>query len=212
MDSNTGGKKGKWITGVKSHFLDELIKDCIYYGLGDDESLRYIEIRFKESITKTLLWTRKARIRSEESGTLWLSYFTRVGFLLQHKKLLELTERLIDTSMNQLFHESEKPYVIMDRDPNEDGSYELKDDMKILKLRSDVRESIKLYRELMLDSPVVAQVKKEIESNGKLRVKLLTEYGIDTDDDGNIIEDRNKFVPSPLGNKADQERDPEAVF
>jgi hypothetical protein len=162
--------KREQITGAKSDFLNELIKDCVYYGLGDDDSLRYIEMRFKQSITKSILWCRKARIRSDESGNLWLSYFTRIGFLLEHKKLLELTERLIDTSMHELFREFEKPYEFKERDPDHVGSHELKNDLKIMKLKSDIRESIKLYRELMSDSPIAAQVKKEIEANGNLRI------------------------------------------
>lgn len=208
------GKKGKWITGAKSHFLNELIKDCIYYRLGDEESLRYIEIRFKQPISKTILWTRKAKLRSDRSGNMWLTYFTRIGFLLEHRKLLELTERLIDSSMNELFHESQKPYEIEYRNTDRVGSNELKDDNKLLKLKNDIRESIKLHRELMHDSPIVAQVKNEIESNTKLRIKLLTEYGIETDNQGNIIEKKNKLNSSFMAGStlADRKENPEAIF
>ena len=54
------------ITKTESKFLTELVKDCITYRLTENESLEYIEKRFKR-ISLSSYTLRKANVLSDES-------------------------------------------------------------------------------------------------------------------------------------------------
>lgn len=206
------------IVGRESDFLNEIVKDCIYYNLDDDESIRYIEIRFKRKITLNILWNRRAKLRSEESGRLWLNYFTREGFVLEHQGMLDKVKRLIDDAMNEYFHEKIKPYEpIVDKETGNmthTRPHELRDDFKIRQLKKDIRESIALLKELMMDSPIISEVKVRIEAEINAKIQLASRYGIILDEDGNILEKGNQRNTEQVqGNRQkDPSDDPERIF
>jgi hypothetical protein len=219
-------EKKKWITGTKSDFLNEMIKDCIYYGLSDNESLDYVQRRFGESISKSILWARKAKLRSEESGRIWLSWFSREGFVIEQMALIEKCMRILNNSMKMLFVENQKPYVRYKKRMNlqiqsiEDTDeilpslpHQVKNDFKILRLQKDIRESLVLYRDLMLDTPVIAEVKAAFKRELDLKIKLLNEWGIMVTDEGELIQERGLSRIRQIHNNQDSnKKDPQAVF
>lgn len=200
------------ITGVESDFLNELIKDCIYYGLKASQCHQYIMMRFGKDISNNVLRTRKWRLSHDDNAQIWLSHFTRVGFVMKHKKLIELTERLVDTISHDIFFESMKPYAPTEARPNMQP-HELRNDFKLLRMRSDMRESIKLMKDIMVESPMVSEIMGHIDAEFKIKVKLLEVYGIDIDQaDAHIqglqVENKGKDTQG----RTDQEDNPEAVF
>jgi hypothetical protein len=72
------------ITETETKFLNELVKDCITYGLEEKEALGYIETRFKR-VSLSSYKHRKARVLSEDASQVWLNHFTRIGFVQDHK-------------------------------------------------------------------------------------------------------------------------------
>ena len=122
------------ITDTESKFLNELIKDCLIYRLTESEALEYIKVRFRK-ISLSSYKHRKAHVLSDESTNVWLNHFTRIGFVQHHKEQIEHIQRLEEDSMRQFFIETIK------QDRNED---------RILKLKQDIRDNVKLLSELGL--------------------------------------------------------------
>jgi hypothetical protein len=67
-------------TSIESKFLDELVSDCITYGLKEKEALEYIKLKFGE-IKSRSYQQRKAKNLSEGSMRIWFDWFTRIGFV-----------------------------------------------------------------------------------------------------------------------------------
>lgn len=94
---------------------------------------------------------------SEESTQVWLNYFTRIGFVKHHKEQIEYIERLQNNSMRQFFAESIK------QNRNED---------KILKIKQDIRDNVKLLSELGLGTPIISAIKAKLEENNVKAVQV----------------------------------------
>ena len=122
------------ITETENKFLNSLVVDSIIYRLSTEESLSYIQTRFKK-ISEASYEKRKAAVLSDESTQVWLNHFTRIGFVQRHKEQMEHIQRVEEDSMLQFFVETIKG------NRNED---------RILKLKQDVRDNVKLLSELGL--------------------------------------------------------------
>ncbi len=109
---------------TESKFVNELVKDCITYGLEEQEALKYIEIRFK-SISLSSYKHRKARVLSEDASQIWLNHFTRIGFVQHHKEQIEVIQKIQDDSLRQFFIETNRT---------------TRDEFKISRLKNDMRE------------------------------------------------------------------------
>lgn len=220
-------QKSKRIVGRESDFLNELVADCMYHNLTDEQSLLYIKKRFKKEITKGILWHRREDMNKEESNIAWLSSFAKVGFVVEQRQMISKIKKLIDYSMNSLFMENLKPYVKYKKQLNmntqewEDTNellpsmpHELKNDFKILRLQNDIRDSMRLYKELLEITPLIAEQKAEIQKQLDLKLKLLQEYGITVTEDGELLQQRNQ--ESTRQSKGDIQsstvEDPRAVF
>lgn len=92
-------------SSIESKFLDELVSDCISYNLKEKEALEYIKSKFGE-IKPRSYQERKARLLSEDSTRIWFDWFTRIGFVLNHKKHTEDLQKVQDDSMHQLYIET----------------------------------------------------------------------------------------------------------
>jgi hypothetical protein len=135
------------ITETENKFLNSLVVDSIIYRLSTEESLSYIQTRFKK-ISEASYKKRKAAVLSDESTQVWLNYFTRIGFVQHHKEQMEHIQRVEEDSMLQFFVETIK------RNRNED---------RILKLKQDIRDNVKLLSELGLGTPVISAIKAKLE-------------------------------------------------
>ena len=135
------------ITETENKFLNSLVVDSIIYRLSTEESLSYIQTRFKK-ISEASYKKRKAAVLSDESTQVWLNYFTRIGFVQHHKEQMEHIQRVEEDSMLQFFVETIK------RNRNED---------RILKLKQDIRDNVKLLSELGLGTPIISAIKAKLE-------------------------------------------------
>jgi len=135
------------ITETENKFLNSLVVDSIIYRLSTEESLSYIQTRFKK-ISEASYKKRKAAVLSDESTQVWLNHFTRIGFVQHHKEQMEHIQRVEEDSMLQFFVETIK------RNRNED---------RILKLKQDIRDNVKLLSELGLGTPVISAIKAKLE-------------------------------------------------
>ena len=135
------------ITETENKFLNSLVVDSIIYRLSTEESLSYIQTRFKK-ISEASYKKRKAAVLSDESTQVWLNHFTRIGFVQHHKEQVEHIQRVEEDSMLQFFVETIK------RNRNED---------RILKLKQDIRDNVKLLSELGLGTPIISAIKAKLE-------------------------------------------------
>jgi hypothetical protein len=135
------------ITETENKFLNSLVVDSIIYRLSTEESLSYIQTRFKK-ISEASYKKRKAAVLSDESTQVWLNHFIRIGFIQHHKEQMEHIHRVEEDSISQFFVETTKG------NRNED---------RILKLKQDIRDNVKLLSELGLGTPIISAIKAKLE-------------------------------------------------
>lgn len=105
-----------------------------------------------------------SKLLSDVSYQTWGIWFTKVGFVQHHKKLIEDLHKVQDDRLNQFFVETEKPTE------NQDAKL-------ISQLNYDIRENAKLLSELGLVTPIGTNIKKRIiESYERMR-----SMGVDPD-------------------------------
>jgi hypothetical protein len=141
---------GGSFTKKENEILTALVSDCINYGLSEKESLSYIKARLGREISTFAYYTRKRKIDSGEYAQTWINYFSRIGFVVKHKQIIEVIEQMQQDTLKDYLIENSKPFEI--RNKNE-----------ISKLRYEIRESAKLLQELYLGTPIIAQLKAKLD-------------------------------------------------
>ena len=142
-------------TNKENEFLNSLIADCINYGLSEKEALTYIKSRFEREISPETYYRRKKSINSGDYAKEWINHFSRVGFLIKHKQIIEVIEGLQQDTLKEYLIEKSKPYEIRNRN-------------EISKLRYEIRESAKLLQEMYLGTPIIAQIKAKVDQNAQV--------------------------------------------
>ena len=130
--------------------LTILIEDCLLYGFTEKESMEYINTRFGKEISTSFFYKRKKKVEAGKQADQWLTYFTKTGFLIHHKQLLDSINMIQQDNFKRLVKELEKPY-------------EEQNDFKILSIKRDIRKNVKTLAELGTSTPIVSEVKKKIE-------------------------------------------------
>lgn len=98
-----------------------------------------------------------SKMLSDVSYQTWGIWFTKVGFVQHHKKLIEDLHKVQDDRLKQFFVETQKPS-------------EHQDAKLISQLNYDIRENAKLLSELGLVTPIGTNIKKRIiESYERMR-------------------------------------------
>ncbi len=98
-----------------------------------------------------------SKMSSDVSYQTWGIWFTKVGFVQHHKKLIEDLHKVQDDRLKQFFVETQKPS-------------EHQDAKLISQLNYDIRENAKLLSELGLVTPIGTNIKKRIiESYERMR-------------------------------------------
>ena len=98
-----------------------------------------------------------SKLLSDVSYQTWGIWFTKVGFVQHHKKLIEDLHKVQDDRLRQFFVETEKPIE------NQDAKL-------ISQLNYDIRENAKLLSELGLVTPIGTNIRKRIiESYERMR-------------------------------------------
>jgi hypothetical protein len=136
----------------ENEILKALVADCINYGFSEKEALSYIKARLGgKEISADAYYRRKKNIDSGNYAKEWLNYFSRVGFVVKHRQIIEVIEKMQQDILKDYLIEQSKPYEI--RNKNE-----------IKQLRYEIRENAKLLQELSLGTPIIAQIKAKIEN------------------------------------------------
>ena len=127
-----------------------LVADCVTYSFSEKEALTYIKTRLGREISADAYYRRKKQVDSGDYAKEWLSYFTKIGFVVKHKQILDVIEMIQKDTIRDYLIEQNRG---INRNPNE-----------IRQLRYDIRENSKLIQELSLGTPIVAQIKAKIEN------------------------------------------------
>lgn len=131
--------------------LKTLVSDCVNYGLTERQALAYIKARLGKDISKKTYYQRKKEVDTGKSANEWLNFFTKVGFVIKHKQIIEVIETIQkDTLQDYLIEQN--------RNHND------KDKHEIRQLRYEIRENAKLLQELSLGTPIIAQIKAKLEN------------------------------------------------
>ena len=121
-------------TNKENELLNVLVSDCINYGISENESLSYIKSRLGREISADAYYRRKKNINSGEYANEWINYFSKVGFVVKHKQVIEVIEGLQQDTLKDYLIEQSRPL-------------EIKKKNEISKLRYEIRESAKLLQE-----------------------------------------------------------------
>lgn len=191
----------------------ELVKECMRYNFTNYEAIRYIQVR-GYSISDRHYYRMKKYLKSDPSITAWLSEYARVGFALAHRDRIEEIQSLMSKAWRMLAIEENKPY--------ESQKKEL-----ILKIYGEIRELNKRLTELSLASPIISEIKAQInESRHTIskddRQEIIIpgvpepELVEDSSQDKELILDSdNDYIASRIQDglsSLDNKRDQEAVF
>jgi hypothetical protein len=76
-------------TKQQQYQLLEAVRDCITYSLTEREALAYIKNRTGLEISRRHYYNIKDFAQSEPSTRLWLSQFTKLGFVTEHRKHID---------------------------------------------------------------------------------------------------------------------------
>ena len=131
--------------------LMALVADCVNYSFSEKEALTYIKTRLGREISADAYYARKKKVDSGDYAKEWLSYFTKIGFVVKHKQIIDVIEMIQKDTIRDYLIEQNKPREI--RNQNE-----------IQRLRYEIRENSKLIQELSLGTPIVAQINAKIEN------------------------------------------------
>lgn len=137
-------------TDKENKILVALVSDCVNYGFSESEALSYIKARLGREISADAYYRGKKQVDSDHYAKEWLNYFTRVGFVVKHKKIIEIIENLVKDILRDYLIEQSKPYAQKDME-------------LIQKLRSEIMQACKILQDLSLGTPIITQIKAKIE-------------------------------------------------
>jgi hypothetical protein len=136
----------------ENEIINSLVSDCVNYGFTEKESLSYIKSRLGgKEISAETYYRRKKQVDSGNYANEWMSYFSKIGFVVKHKQIIEVVEMVQKDTIRDYLIEQSK-------------SYEIKNKNEVSKLRYEIRENCKLMQELSLGTPIIAQIKAKIEN------------------------------------------------
>lgn len=134
----------------ENEIINPLVSDCVNYGFSEKEALSYIKTRLGgKEISAETYYRRKKNIDSGNYANEWLNYFTKVGFVVKHKQIIDVVEMVQKDTI--------RDYLILQQNK------QIKEPEEIRRLRYDIRENAKLIQELSLGTPIIAQLKAKID-------------------------------------------------
>ena len=138
------------ITEKDHKAIVQLVADCDMYNLSEKEALEYIRQRLGKEISGRTYRRYSKNLNNDESIQKWVHQHIKVGFLTKHKKIIDVVDTIQKDTLRDYMIENSKPY-------------EQKNHMRIQKYRDSLRENSKMLQELTLGSPIVAQIKAQLE-------------------------------------------------
>jgi len=135
----------------ENEIITALVADTVNYGLSEKEALAYIKARLGKEISAETYYRRKKIVDSGDYASDWLNYFSKIGFVVKHKEIIDVVEMVQKDTIRDYLIEQSK-------------SFELKNKNEIARLRYEIRENAKLIQELSLGTPIIAQIKAKINN------------------------------------------------
>jgi hypothetical protein len=138
-------------TKHQKYQLLEAVRDCVTYFLTEREALAYIKNRTGQKLSTRNYYRIKNFVQSDPSSTqLWLSQFTKLGFVTEHRKHIDEVNKARAEMWHMILEEQAKPDQEQDK-------------FLIAKLCSQIQENIKLASALNLGTSVVTQIKAMVD-------------------------------------------------
>lgn len=135
---------------IETKFINKLVMDCITFRFKPEEALQYIKDESGHDMTPETYHSKRSRLQRKGTQTSkWLNYFTRVGFVEQHKQLMDDALKVQDDRMKQFGIETHKPK----------GK---RNELTISRINADIALNIRLITDLMDSTPIVASIKARI--------------------------------------------------
>jgi len=119
------------------------------YNFNETDALDYIKTRFGKAISGRTYRRYKRNLENGNASQEWMKHFTRTGFVVTHQLVFEGARRLLESSMRRLFEE-------------ENGGGSANENL-ILKLKQEIREELKLVTELSIGTPILDNIKAQID-------------------------------------------------
>jgi hypothetical protein len=130
--------------------LDILVEDAVWHRLTIAESLDYIKTRSGEVISESTFKRKKSYLLSHKGLNIYFDTHMRLGFLQDYRTRKEELERIQDEMVRRWKHLVGKKDV----------------DLKIMiQLAEAINGINKSLREISLDNPVIAGIKKKVEEH-----------------------------------------------
>jgi hypothetical protein len=172
----------------KKYQLLEAVRDCIIYSLTEREALAYIKNRTGEKLSTRHYYRIKSFVQSDPSTQLWLSQFTKLGFVTEHRKHIDEVNKARSEMWRMILEEQSKPE-------------EKQDKFLITKLYAQIQENIKLASALNLGTPVVAQIKAMVD-------KAASSNNINNNESHKTLYYNKQDFQSPSSIQAEPTKDP----
>jgi hypothetical protein len=97
-------------TKHQKYQLLEAVRDCVTYSLTEREALAYIKNRTGGELKRRNYYRIKSFVQSEPSTQLWLSQFTKLGFVTEHRKHIDEVNKARSEMWRMILEEHSKPY------------------------------------------------------------------------------------------------------
>src|SRR5919198_4082855 len=137
-------------TKHQKYQLLEAVRDCVTYSLTEREALAYIKNRTGGELKRRNYYRIKSFVQSEPSTQLWLSQFTKLGFVTEHRKHIDEVNKARSEMWRMILEEKSKPDIEQDKN-------------LIAKLYSQIEDNLRLASALNLGTPVIAQIKAMVD-------------------------------------------------
>ena len=142
-----------------SAILDRLVADCDRFDFDTKTSLLYIENRFRP-INRDTFFARRRRLVSDGIINDRLYRHIKVGFAVEHFKMIDNIEWALKVLNEKLLQEQSKPNTLTKRP---DGTtVEPGDKTIMIQLAHEIKELTETKRALILDTPFISQMKAEL--------------------------------------------------
>jgi hypothetical protein len=102
-------------TKREKEILIALVADCMNYGFTEKKALYYIKDRLGKEISKDAYYRRKKIVNSGSYAKEYLSYFTRIGFVVKHMQIIEVVEMIQKDTIRDYLVEKDKPEEIRNK-------------------------------------------------------------------------------------------------
>jgi len=127
--------------------ISKYVQDCITFNLKPAEALEYIKIETGISIPSNTYFLYRSRLKGEKHTNNWLTYYTRIGFVQEHRQLLDNIKRVQEDRLRQFWLEAQR---------------ETRNERLISLLNHDIIDNSRLIADLMDGTPIIASIKARL--------------------------------------------------